>query len=139
LLDFSLSKLNEKYDKKYSTFKECGSLISNFVEKRTDKLKIGSSFIKIHEIYIVLELQEEFELVMNYMKKRLRAIKLIYDNSDQFQINMTNIQNKIKSNKQKFQKLIDKYEETIKNFEEFDSILKEISEIDKDLAETLIG
>ena len=139
MLDFSLSKLNEKYDKKYSTFKECGSLISNFVEKRTDKLKIGSSFIKIHEIYIVLELQEEFELVMDYMKKRLRAIKLIYDNSDQFQINMTDIQNKIKSNQQKFHKLIEKYEETIKNFEEFDSILKEISEIDKILAGTLIG
>jgi len=102
-------------------------------------LKIGSSFIKIHEIYIVLELHEEFELVMDYMKKRLRAIKLIYDNSDQFQINMTDIQNKIKSNQQKFHKLIEKYEETIKNFEEFDSILKEISEIDKILAGTLIG
>ena len=114
-------------------------MISNFVEKRTDKLKVGSSFLKIHEIYVVLELQEEFELVMDYMKKRLKAIKLIYDNSDQFQMNMTTIQNKIKSNNEKFQKLIEKYEETIKNFENFDSILKEITEIDNILAGVLIG
>ncbi len=73
------------------------------------------------------------------MKKRLKAIKLIYDNSDQFQINLTNIQNKIISNNDKFSKLINKYEETIKNFEEFDSVLKEISEIDKSLAGVLIG
>ena len=114
-------------------------MISNFVEKRTDKLKVGSSFLKIHEIYVVLELQEEFELVMDYMKKRLKAVKLIYDNSDQFQMNMTTIQNKIKSNNEKFQKLIEKYEETIKNFENFDSILKEITEIDNILAGVLIG
>jgi len=114
-------------------------LISEFIEKRTDKLKVGTSFIRIHEIYVVLELQEEFELVMDYMKKRLKAVKLIYDNSDQFQINITNIQNKISSNQEKFQKLILKYEETIKNFEQFDSILKEISEIDKILAGVLIG
>jgi len=131
--------LNEKYEKKYSVFKECGNLISNFVEKRTEKLKIGGYFLKIHEIYIILELQEEFEAVMHHMKKRLKVIKLIYNNSDQFQLNLSNIQNKIKSNKEKFANLLNKYEETIKNFEEFDLILKEISEIDKNLADVLIG
>jgi len=139
LLDFSLGKLNEKYDKKYNTFKECGNLITNFVEKRTEKLKIGGYFLKIHEIYVVLELQEEFEAVMEHMRKRLKAIKLIYDNSDLFQLNITNIQNKIKNNQEKFSMLIVQYEETIKNFEEFDSILKEISEIDISLAGVLIG
>lgn len=114
-------------------------MISNFVDKRMEKLKVGCYFLKIHEVYVVLELQEEFEIVLDYVKKRLKAIKLIYDNSDQFQINLTNIENKIKSNQEKYETLIKKYDETIKNFEEFDLILKEISEIDKSLSEVIIG
>lgn len=138
-MDFSLAKLNEKYDKKYQIFKECGNLINNFIDKRKEKLDIGGYFLKIHDIYLVLELQEEFDSVLDYIRKRLKVIKLIYDNSDQFQTNLTNIQNKIKSNQEKFSNLMEKYDETIKNFEEFDGILKEITNIDKVLAETLIG
>lgn len=138
-MDFSLAKLNEKYDKKYQIFKECGNLINNFIDKRKEKLDIGGYFLKIHDIYLVLELQEEFDSVLDYIRKRLKVIKLIYDNSDQFQTNLTNIQNKIKSNQEKFSNLMEKYDTTIKNFEEFDGILKEITNIDKLLAETLIG
>lgn len=133
-----MAKSNEKYDKKYNTFKECGNLISEFVGKRKEKIEIGGLFVKINEIYSVLELEEEYDSLINYIKKRLIVIKMIYNDSDQFQINIKNIEEKIKQNSEKFELMLKKYDETIKNFEEFDSILKEISDLDKSMADLLV-
>ena len=137
-MDFSLAKSSEKYDKKYNTFKECGSLISDFVTKRQEKIQIGGLYVKINEIYSVLELEEEYDSLINYIKKRLIVIKMIYNDSDQFQINIKNIEEKIKENSEKFEIMLKKYDETIKNFKEFDSILKEFSQLDKSIADLLV-
>ena len=99
---------------------------------------MGGLFVKINEIYSVLELEEEYDSLINYIKKRLIVIKMIYNDSDQFQINIKNIEEKIKENSEKFEIMLKKYDETIKHFEEFDSILKEIAELDKSMADLLI-
>jgi hypothetical protein len=137
-LEFSLSKSNEKYDKKYKSFKECGDLIIEFVPKRQEKIQIGGLFLKINEIYNVMELEEEYDSLINYIKKRLMVIKMIDNDSNQFQINIKNIEEKIKENSEKFEIMLRKYDETIKNFQEFDSILKEFSQLDKSMADLLV-
>lgn len=137
-MEFSLSKSNEKYDKKYKSFKECGDLIIEFVPKRQEKIQIGGLFLKINEIYNVMELEEEYDSLINYIKKRLMVIKMIDNDSNQFQINIKNIEEKIKENSEKFEIMLRKYDETIKNFQEFDSILKEFSQLDKSMADLLV-
>jgi len=133
-----VSKKDEKYDKKYQTFKECGSLISSFLEKKKEKLETGSYFLKIKELYSVLELYEHFDQLFEYLKKRLKAIKEIYDNSDQFSNLLVNLTNAIKKNEERFQNLVTKYQETMNTFEDFYSTLKELNEIDDSVKKYLI-
>ena len=76
------NKAGEKYEKKYQTSKECGNMISSFVEKKKDQLIIGSYFCKIKELYSILELCESFDNVFEYLKKRFIAIKSIHNQSD---------------------------------------------------------
>ncbi len=130
--------MNEKYDKKYQTFKECGNLISQFIDKKKEKLETGSYFLKIKELYAILELYEQFDNVFDYIKKRLKAIKEIYDNSDQFSNMLQNLTNAIEKNEQKFQDLLKQYDDTLKAFEDFDVVLKDISEVDKEFKKILV-
>lgn len=138
LFNFTNSKLNEKYDKKYQTFKECGNLITHFIERKKEKIETGSYFLKIKELYSVLELYEHFEQVFDYIKKRLKAIKEIYDNSDQFANMLNNLTNLITKNEERFQNLIKNYDETLQMFTEFDNVFKEITEIDETFKKILV-
>jgi predicted RNA-binding protein with RPS1 domain len=47
LLNFSATKLNERYDKKFQTIKEFGNLINTFMEKKKDKIVTGSYYLKV--------------------------------------------------------------------------------------------
>jgi hypothetical protein len=138
LLNFSASKVNEKYDKKYQTFKECGSLISVFLDKKKEKLEAGSYFLKIKELYNVLELCEQFDQVFDYIKKRIKVIKEIHDHSDQFNILLQNLITSIAKNEEKFQKLVGQYEDVLKAFEDFDQIIHNLTEIDNIIKEKLL-
>jgi hypothetical protein len=122
--------MNEKYEKKHQAFKDCGNLISSFLDKKKELLDSGSYFLKIKELYAVLELCENFDNVFDYIKKRLRGIKEICDNSDQFNTLLQSLQNKIISNEERFQKLLIIYEDVLNEFSEFETILNEIIEID---------
>jgi hypothetical protein len=130
--------MNEKYDKKYQTFKECGSLITVFLEKKKEKLETGSCFLKIKELYAILEMYEHFDQVFDYIKKRIKAIKEIYDNSDQFNNLLANLTAALAKNEEKFQKLLVEYEGTLKAFEDFEGVLKELGEIDEVIKQKLI-
>jgi hypothetical protein len=130
--------MNEKYDKKYQTFKECGNLITVFIDKKKEKLETGSYFLKIKELYSILEMYEHFDQVFDYIKKRIKAIKEIYDNSDQFNNLLASLTAALAKNEEKFQKLISQYDQTLKSFEEFEGVLKEMEEIDKLIQQKLI-
>jgi hypothetical protein len=138
LLNFTAAKMTEKYDKKYQTFKDCGMLISTFLDKKKEKLENGSYFLKIKELYSILELYEHFDHIFDYIKSRLKAIKKIYDSSDQFQNLLNNLQDSIKDNEDKYAKMIREYEATIHSFEDLNSILKDLNEIDSEIKNRLV-
>ena len=138
LLSFTASKMNEKYDKKYQTVKEFNSILNNILDKKKEKIENGSYFLKIKELYNILELYEHFDQVFDYIKKRLKAIKEIYDSSDQFTNLLQNLSTALARNEEKFQKLIQQYEDTLKTFEELDGVLKEMQEIDNLFKHNLI-
>ena len=130
LIYFIATKMTEKYDKKYQTFVECGKIISDFIEKKKEKIESGSYFLKIKELYSILEFCENFDKVFNYIKKRLVAIKEIHDNSDQFDNLLGNLNETVENNQKKFLNLLNQYEDTVKTFEEFQKILNEVKQLD---------
>jgi len=50
-MNFTASKLNERYEKRYQIFKDCGLLINSFIDKRKEKLEIGSYFLKVMKVF----------------------------------------------------------------------------------------
>jgi hypothetical protein len=131
LLYFIATKMTEKYDKKYQTFVECGKIISDFIDKKKEKIESGSYFLKIKELYSILEFCENFDKVFDYIKKRLVAIKEIHDNSDQFDNMLMNLNETVEINEKSFINLLNQYEDTVKTFEEFQKILDEVKQLDE--------
>jgi hypothetical protein len=138
LLNFTSSKMNEGYEIKYQIFKECGGMISHFLEKKKEKLETGSYFLKIKELYSILELFEHFDQAFDYIKKRMKAIKEIYDSSDQFNSLLEQTTKLLLQNEEKFNKLLKQYEETLAVFEGFNEVLHELAEIEKFFNSSLI-
>ncbi len=46
-MNFTASKLNERYETKYKIFKDCGTSINDFIEEKKEKIEIGSYFLKV--------------------------------------------------------------------------------------------
>ncbi len=86
----------------------------------------------------MLELYEHFEQVFEYIKRRMNALKEIFDSSDQFSSILEEIQNRITKNEKKYRLLLGKYESVIKTFEEFEKILEDIKNFDKEIKDILI-
>lgn len=129
LMNFVNSKMGEKYDKKYATFKEFGSMINNFLEKK-EQIANGSYYLKIRELYNILDLYEQFDSVFDHIKNRLKAIKIIHDKSDQFNNMIENLNKAINTNQDKFKSLVLSYELALNEFKEFGESLSQINELD---------
>lgn len=81
---------------------------------------------------------EHFEQVFEYIKRRMGALKEIFDSSDQFVSILDEIQSRITKNEKKYKLLLDKYENVLKTFEEFEKILNDIKLLDNELKGILI-
>jgi transposase-like protein len=90
----------------------------------------GSYYLKIKELYAILEVYENFDQVFDYIKNRLKAISDVYEQSGQFSNLLETLSQKIKENENRFNSLIRKYENVLKEFESFHEVFKEIEEID---------
>ena len=140
LITFVLTKMNNEkfsYEKKYQTSKDCANLINSFIEKRKDKIMIGSYFLKIKELYILLEQCENFDIMFDYIKKRLIAIKSIHEQSDKYAGLLDSLTKTIESTEQKYKELLNLYDETLKNLEEFETIMQEMNVLDNEMKELL--
>lgn len=81
---------------------------------------------------------ETFDNLFDYIKRRIKAIKEIFDNSDQFNTLLESLQSKIKQNEKSLTELYSKYNDTLKIFTEFEAVLKEINSLDNDFKNLLI-
>jgi hypothetical protein len=130
LITFTTSKNNERYEKKYQAFKECGHILTTFIEKKKELIEKGSYYLKTKELYSVLEIYENFDQVFEYIKNRLNAIRDVFEQSGQFNNLLETLNSKIQENENRFMKLISQYEKVLKEFENFGDLFKDIQEID---------
>ena len=94
--------------------------------------------MKIKELYSILEIYEHFDQIFDYIKKRIKAIKEIFDSSDQFNNLLENLKVQITKNEENLLKLYNKYSDTLSTFSEFETILKEIDLLDNEFKNLLI-
>ena len=86
LIIFCDTKLEKNQDTRDRLLSSMNELLDHFVKEKETCMEISEYFIKIKELYSMLELYESFETVFEYIKKRLKAIKAIHENSDKFLI-----------------------------------------------------
>ena len=114
------------------------NILTRYIQEKESGMEISEYFIKIKELYNMLELYESFETVFEYIKKRLKAIKVIHENSDKFNDNVKELNEKIKKNEEKFKELGDKYKETLNEFSKIEEVIKELNTIESTLSKLLI-
>lgn len=134
-MTFVNNNAQEKYEKKYNISKECGNLINNFLEKNKSQLVMGTYYIKINELYAILELCENFDAIFEYLTQRFNAIKEIHEQSSEFTVLIGNIDKELKNCEAKYTKLLNLYNETFQAFEEYEKLVNEISLFDKEIKE----
>mmetsp|Transcript_19567 Transcript_19567/g.20358 ORF Transcript_19567/g.20358 Transcript_19567/m.20358 type:complete len:412 (+) Transcript_19567:12-1247(+) len=138
LMNFSLSKAGEKYEKKFQTAKDCANIINTFSDKKNDEIVMGSYYVKIKELYAVLELCENFDQVFEYITKRFQAIKMINEQSDQFGALIDNLSANLKKIEDKSTKMKSKFEEMLKEFDKYQEILQKMDVLEGEIKKELL-
>lgn len=134
----TISKSGEKYDKKFMTAKDCATLINNFYEKKNEELIMGSYFVKIKELYSILELCENFDLVFDYIVRRFKAIKNIHDQADQYDTLIKNLNSSLEKVETKFKILKDKYGEMSGEMNKYKEVLEKFEEVEDKIKKSIL-
>lgn len=85
---------------------------------------MGSNYVKIKELYSILELYETFDQVFEYITRRFKAIKQIHENSDQFNTLIQNLNDNLIKVDDKYSDLKKEYEGVLNEFEKYQEELK---------------
>ena len=138
LIVFCDTKLEKNQDTRDRLMSSINELLDHFVKEKETCMEISEYFIKIKDLYSMLELYESFENVFEYIKKRLKAIKAIHENSDKFSTNVKILKNKIERNEKEFKVLGEKYNSTLNEFSKIEEIVKEVKSIEEKINKMLI-
>ena len=138
LIVFCDTKLEKNQDTRDRLMSSMNELLDHFVKEKNTCMEISNYFIKIKELYSMLELYESFESVFEYIKRRLKAIKAIHENSDKFSSNVKMLNNKIENNEKNFKVLGEKYSQTLEEFSKIEEIVKEVNTIEDKINKMLI-
>lgn len=137
-MNFSISKSGEKYEKKFQTAKDCAAIINSFSEKKNDEILIGSYYIKIKELYSLLELCENFDQVFEYVTKRFKAIKSIHEQSDQYNSLVEDLNKNLNKVEEKYSKLKSNYKNVMDEFGKYQDVLKNLETLEKKVQSKLL-
>ena len=138
LIVFCDTKLEKNQDTRDRLMSSINELLDHFVKEKETCMEISEYFIKIKDLYSMLELYESFENVFEYIKKRLKAIKAIHENSDKFSSNVKILNNKLEKNEKEFKVLGEKYNSTLNEFSKIEEIVKEVKSIEEKINKMLI-
>ena len=106
--------------------------VQKYKDRRTEY------FIKLKDLYSLVELNESYETILEYIEQRLTAIKEINKKSNKFSEYIKNISENIKINENKMKELETKYNDTLNEFSSLEKILKELDIIEKKITDLLL-
>ena len=113
-------------------------ITKNLEEVQKYKDRRTEYFIKLKDLYSLVELNESYETILEYIEQRLIAIKEIKEKSNKFSEYIKNISENIKINENKMKELETKYNDTLNEFSSLEKILKELDIIEKKITDLLL-
>lgn len=113
-------------------------ITKNLEEVQKYKDRNREYFIKLKDLYSLVELNESYETILEYIEQRLTAIKEINKKSNKFSEYIKNISENIKINENKMKELETKYNDTLNEFSSLEKILKELDIIEKKITDLLL-
>ncbi len=113
-------------------------ITKNLEEVQKYKDRNTEYFIKLKDLYSLVELNESYETILEYIEQRLTAIKEINEKSNKFSEYIKNISENIKINENKMKELETKYNDTLNEFSSLEKILKELDIIEKKITDLLL-
>ena len=138
MITFCESKLQMTQDEKAKIVDEIKTKMNEFIKEKESAIEITEYFIKVKELYNMLEMSDSFENVIEYLKKRLKAIKVIHEDSDKFSYNVNKLKSQLDKNEITMKELGTCYDETMNAFGEIEKIYQDIQSIDSKLNKYLI-
>lgn len=138
LTKFTEEKIIKNKLNKEKSLTYLNSLLDNFLNEKNTGTEISEFFIKIKELYAIFELYETYGDIFVYIKKRLKAIKKIHENSVGFKATIEDLKDMIKDNERKFESLSKKYNETFNEFDSLEDVLKQFKFVEQFLNNYLV-
>lgn len=129
LLSFLVVPDQNKFDKKYESFKSFGNMLEEN-KLNTEQKNIAFNFLKIKQSFLVLQMKQQFADVVSYIRKRINSIKKIIFTSEQFNSDVKELNELIKKNEVNFGLLKYKYLQTLESFSGMEEIVKSLNNLD---------
>ena len=135
-----LKTVNEKKFQmfKEKTLTELNQILDEVIKQKEISNGISEYFIKLKELYAIYEVYENYDGVMQYIKKRLLAIIDMNEKSTDFNNDFEFLKKIIEENEKHFITLGKKYNETFDELAGLENILKELKNLDKYFEQLLI-
>jgi hypothetical protein len=123
---------------KEKSLEELNKVLDELLEEKEKSLDISEYFLKIKELYSIYEVYENYDEILQYIKKRLMAISDMHEKSTNFNSDLEFLKKLIEDNEKQFEALGKRYNEAFEELGGLDDILKELKVIDNYFAPLLV-
>ena len=119
-----------KYYKEKS-LKQLSGVLDELLEEKEKTNNISEYSLKIKELHTIYGIYENYDEILNYIKKRLMAICDMHEKSVNFNSDLEFLKKLVEDNEKQFATLGKRYNETFDELGGLEDILKELKSIDK--------
>ena len=119
-----------KYYKEKS-LKQLNGVLDELLEEKEKTNNISEYSLKIKELHTIYGIYENYDEILNYIKKRLMAICDMHEKSVNFNSDLEFLKKLVEDNEKQFATLGKRYNETFDELGGLEDILKELKSIDK--------
>jgi hypothetical protein len=127
-----------KYFKEKNGLTQLSGVLDELLLEKEKIIDISEYSLKIKELHAIYEIYENYDEILNYIKKRLMAICDMHEKSVNFNSDLEFLKKLIEDNEKQFTALGNRYNETFDELGGLDEILKELKSIDQYFAPLLI-
>lgn len=123
---------------KEKSLEELNNVLDELLNEKEISKEISEYSLKIKELYSIYEVYENYDEILQYIKKRLMAISDMHEKSTNFNSDLEFLKKLIEDNEKQFEALGKRYNEAFDELEGLDEILKELKVIDNYFAPLLV-
>lgn len=123
---------------KEKSLQELNNVLDELLNEKEISKEISEYSLKIKELYSIYEVYENYDEILQYIKKRLMAISDMHEKSTNFNSDLEFLKKLIEDNEKQFEALGKRYNEAFDELGGLDEILKELKVIDDYFAPLLV-